>query len=148
MGSLITMARWMCLLPGTYHYEISPHHLHQHKQWMEIRYFREDWHTVAPLIITECWVLWLLSGYLWYHWRWVRLNYTQVMWITQLLFCSYDELLVGAPMYSLYDVRVSPEVGRLYIYFNNRVWVCWKFWALIILALPHCRDQSLVTHHS
>lgn len=32
--------------------------------------------------------------------------------------CRYDELIVGAPMYSTVSPMVSPEQGRVYIYLN------------------------------
>ena len=40
--------------------------------------------------------------------------------IHYLALFSYDELLVGAPMYTLLD-PLFPEQGRLYVFFNNGV---------------------------
>lgn len=34
--------------------------------------------------------------------------------------CRYDELLVGAPMYTMLD-DLSPEQGRVYVFFNTGV---------------------------
>ena len=47
------------------------------------------------------------------------------MYVVNYIFrlCSYDALLVGAPMYTELDNGIMPEVGRLYVYFNTRT-VC------------------------
>ena len=36
------------------------------------------------------------------------------------MLCSYDELLVGAPMYTSFD-PLAVERGRIYVFFNDEV---------------------------
>lgn len=50
-----------------------------------------------------------------------------------LAFCSYDELIVGAPMFS---TNIAREMGRVYVYENVGVSFCLS--TPVLRACMHC----------